>query len=185
MTKEKDYYAGDTVLSLVASFIDGSLDFVVRCDLTGMNFLYAEMAAIVLFDHRRQTRVGSKLVGLRSQIWKFKIVRENTFAPHCLHGLFWLKIHSVDCPVSRLERFESFSSTDVVPFEHFNINIKKSYSLTSRRFSKRLHKTAKNICSAVDGVQRRESRVYEGAAGAFVMRERKCAKRGVGCLVRG
>lgn len=61
------------------------------------------------------------LVGLRSEILKFKIVAEKAFAVHCLSGLFVLRFHLLEYVAEDLERSGSLCFTDAALFEHFEV----------------------------------------------------------------
>lgn len=96
MMERKNSYAADRVLPFVASFINGSLGFVERCNLTRINLFYTEMINTLLFDHNGVSWTAGELASLQSEISRFKTVVETRFALYCLSGLFTLKFHLVD-----------------------------------------------------------------------------------------
>lgn len=65
------------------------------------------------------------------------------------------------------------STTDAGPFEHCSKFTKKSYRMTPRQLSKRVHETVENVSSALDAVQRPESKVHGAVASASVWTRRK------------
>lgn len=62
----KIYYAVDNVFQFASAYIDRSLDFAKRCDLTPMSVLYTEVLGEVLFDEKKGGRVGGEFMRLPS-----------------------------------------------------------------------------------------------------------------------
>lgn len=184
MLEGKDYYAVDMVFPFVAAFIDRSLGFEEKCELTRMNVLYIEIINKVLVDHRDRRWREGELLRLRGEIREFKSVVEGAFASHCPSGLYTLKYHLLDHLVEDLERFGSISFMDAGPFEHFNVVIKQSYRMTSRRLTTRMDETVQRMGSAVDNVRRPRERRNVGGDGASVLKRQKCVEGGGGYLVR-
>lgn len=58
---------------------------------------------------------------------------------------FHLLVHLVE----NLGRFESLNFTDAAPFENFNVLIKQSYRMTSRRRSTKMKKTVESMSNAL------------------------------------
>lgn len=71
---------------------------------------------------------------------------------------------------------EASRKTEERPFEHFNVLIKKSWKMKSRRLSTRIHETVKALSSAVGTVQRPKSAVNGAAAITSVLRKRAARK---------
>lgn len=86
--------------------------------------------------------------------------------------------------MEELQRFESLSLTDVVPFEHLTALNKKFYRMKSRRYSTKTLETEQNMSRALESVHRWKSQVHEAVFGPFLLKTRKCMKGGGGHLVR-
>lgn len=108
MMEGRTYCAFDNSFPCAAAIIDRGIRFVERCDLTGENVLYFEMANKILFSYRGGTWVESELRKLRPEILKLKSVVEKTFVPHCCSGSCTLKFHLLDHFLGNLKRFRTF-----------------------------------------------------------------------------
>lgn len=111
-------------------------------------------------------------------------VVEKIFAPHSSPGLSTLRFCLLNHVVGDVERFGSLSCVDLEFFKGFNVLMKKSYRMTSRRLLTTMHETAEIMSSALNNVQRSESQGHGSTVGASVFRKRKCMEGGGRCLVR-
>lgn len=88
-----------------------------------MNNVYTEVNNDLLFGHNGVKRTAGELASLQLKVSRFRTVFERTFAPHCSFCLPTLEFRRQDHVLENLERFESFSLTELAPFEHFFVLI--------------------------------------------------------------
>lgn len=67
---------------------------------------------------------------------------------------------------------------DAGPFEHFSLPLKNFYGIVSRYLLTRRRDTKESLSSALDYTKESERKVNQGAAGASLLRKRKCRKDG-------
>lgn len=64
-------------------------------------------------------------------------------------------------------------SSDREPFEQSFLIMRSSSKMKSCGLTTKMHRNEKNMTSGLDGVQRLESQVHEGAVGAFLLKKRR------------
>lgn len=132
--------------------IDRKFGCVDSCGLTRMNPLYTEMMNSVRSDHRFGAWAEFELLRMRSVPRKLQSVVKESPAPHYSSKVFALESCLSDQALDGLDRFESFSGLHVRPFEHFIALIKKSCKITSPQLLTGMHKTVKNMNTALDSM---------------------------------
>lgn len=124
------------VFLFVASFIERSVGFDGKCDMTRMNVRYRDIVVKVVVDHRKLQCVGGELSGLRREIEEYKRVVYRVCALHCPSGWSIISFHPLDNLVEDLESLVSMAFTEVALFENYSVLNKQSQRTTPRRLSK-------------------------------------------------
>lgn len=109
MLKAINHYSVDAEICFAAALTDRLFGFVERGNWTRMNVLYTKIVNKVLFGHKDGSWVEGEVVGLWSEICKFKECCSKKFEPHCSFHSSTLKFYLLDFLVDSLERFECFS----------------------------------------------------------------------------
>lgn len=68
--------------------------------------------------------------------------------------------------------------------EHFSVPVKRSYRMNSSRLSTKFYETVQKLSNALYNVQKSGSTVDGRAAGASIMKKRRCAEGSGKYLVR-
>lgn len=87
--------------------------------------------------------------------------------------------------VEDLKRSEYLSFGDAAPFKQFNVLIKHSSGMRSRRYSAGLYETLNNISNALGNGRRGESYIPRGVAGTSALEKGKCVEGSGRYFVRG
>lgn len=73
-------------------------------------------------------------------------------AAHCSPSVFTLEVHLLDHLADDPEIFRSLQPTDEGPFGHYDVHIKKSCEMISRRLPTEMYETVDNVVSALHSV---------------------------------
>lgn len=71
------------------------------------------------------------------------------FRDHCETELFTLKFHLVDHLADDSWQYRSLSFVDAAPFRYFNLEVKQSYIVISKRTSTRMDETVRVMDSVL------------------------------------
>lgn len=96
MMKVRNYYAAGTVCPFVLACIGKTSGVLERNDSTRMNELYNDGVSRKQFNQGGAGWVDIELIRLRAEFWKFNIVVEIIFVPHCSYGSLTLKFHLLE-----------------------------------------------------------------------------------------
>lgn len=138
---KKRYLAADEVFPFVATFIDESLGFVGKYDLTRMSALYANRTGKLLFDHSKAAWTAGELKRLRWKTSMLKTIAERAAAPLDKSGLLTMIFHFANHVVEVFGRCGSLLNLKLGPSEHFNVLMEQSHRMTFGQYSTRTYDT--------------------------------------------
>lgn len=84
---------------------------------------------------------------------------QDKFVLQCSWGLLTLKLHLLDYLTNDSKRLGSSLITNAGSLEHSCVHINKSHKMKSLRLLTESHKTAENMTSAMDIVQRPDTEI--------------------------
>lgn len=79
MLERNNYYAVDWDFQCTAAFIDRSLGFEARCDLSQMTVQYSDIANRILIEFKDEVRVRKNATMVQNEIEELKVLLRNSF----------------------------------------------------------------------------------------------------------
>ena len=153
MLQGRNFKHLDYVFPMVCSTIDTILNKGDKCLLTEVNTSYTELCTKVVHDFPITGCNDEDINELEKEIIVFKRKCVQLFEPTCETGLITLKFHLLDHLCDNLRKFGTVKIINGAKYEQFNLQVKESYRLTSRRRGTATKETVDQLAESISNRQ--------------------------------
>ena len=149
MLQGRNFKHLDYVFPLVSSTIDTILNKGNKCLLTEVNTLYTEISTKVVHEFAMTGCNDEDINELEENIIVFKRKCVQLFERTCETGLITLKFHLLDHLCDNLRKFGTIKIINGAKYEQFNLQVKESYRLTSKRRGTATKETVDQLAESI------------------------------------